>query len=74
MALVLIIIANCHHSIVDKVEDDLQDAAEDGGQGEPQVDLIGSGMGLILLLFCPDKSGQELVSCVDLAHYTKLFI
>ena len=57
-----------HHSVVDKVEDDLQDAAEDGGQGEPQVDLIGSGMGLVFLLFCPNKSVQELVSWVDLTH------
>ena len=63
-----IFIAKCHQSVVDKVEDDLKDAAEDGGQGEPQVHLIGSGMGLIFLLFCPDKSGQEVVSWVDLTH------
>ena len=50
------------HSVVGKVEDALQDAAEDGGQGEPQVDLMGSGMGLVFLLFCPYKSDQELVS------------
>ena len=56
------------HSVVGKVEDALQDAAEDGGQGVPQVDLMGSGMGLVFLLFCPDKSGQEPVSCVDLVH------
>ena len=57
-----------HHSVVDKVEYDLQDATEAGGQGEPQVDLIGSGMGLVFLLFSPDKSGQEVVSWVDLTH------
>ena len=55
-------LTECHHSVVDKVEDDLQDAAEDGGQGEPQVDLIGSGTGVVFLLFCPDKSVQEPVS------------
>ena len=57
-----------HHSVVDKVEDDLQDAAEDGGQGDPQVDLIGVGVRLVFLLLCPGKSGQERMSCIDLAH------
>ena len=45
-----------HQSVVDKVEDDLQDAAEDGGQGDPQVDLTGSAVGQVLLLLCPNES------------------
>ena len=52
----------CNQSVVDKVEDNLQDAAEDGGQGDPQVDIIGVGVGLVFFLLCPGKSDQERMS------------
>ena len=55
-------------SVVDEVEDDLEDAAEAGGQGDPQVDLISSGMGEVFLWLCPEESVQEVVSGVDLVH------
>ena len=42
-----------YHSVVDKVEDDLKDAADAGGHGDPQVDLIGLGMGDVFLRLCP---------------------
>ena len=57
-----------YHSVVDEVEDDLEDAAEAGGQGDPQVDLISSGVGDVFLRFCPEESVQEVVSGVDLVH------
>ena len=55
-------------SVVDEVEDDLEDAAEAGGQGDPQVDLISLGVGDVFLRFCPEESVQEVVSGVDLVH------
>ena len=57
-----------YHSVVDEVEDDLEDAAEAGGQGDPQVDLISLGVGDVFLRFCPEESVQEVVSGVDLVH------
>ena len=57
-----------YHSVVDEVEDDLEDAAEAGCQGDPQVDLISSGVGDVFLRLCPEESGQEVVSRVDLGH------
>ena len=42
-----------YHSVVDKVEEDLEDAAEAGGHGDPQVDLISLGMGDVFLRLCP---------------------
>ena len=51
-----------YHSVVDEVDDDLEDAAEAGGQGDPQVDLISSGVGDVFLRLCPEESGQEVVS------------
>ena len=57
-----------YHSVVDEVEDDLEDAAEAGGQGDPQVDLISSGVGDIFLRLWPKEAVQEVVSRVDLDH------
>ena len=57
-----------YHSVVDEVEDDLEDAAEAGGQGDPQVDLISSGKGDVFLRLCPKEAFQEVVSWVDLDH------
>ena len=58
-----------YQSVVDEVEDNLEDAAEAGGQGDPQVDLISSGVGDVFLwLCCPEESVQEVVSRVDLDH------
>ena len=57
-----------YHSVVDEVEDDLEDAAEAGGQGDPQVDPISLGVGDVFLRFCPEESVQEVVSGVDLVH------
>ena len=42
-----------YHSVVEEVEEDLEDAAEAGGHGDPQVDLIGLGMGDVFLRLCP---------------------
>ena len=44
-----------YHPVVDEVEDDLEDAAKDGGQGDPQVDLISSGVGDVFFRLCPDR-------------------
>ena len=57
-----------YHPVVDEVEDDLEDAAEAGGQGDPQVDLISSGVGDVFLRLCPEESVQEVLSGVDLGH------
>ena len=51
-----------HHPVVDVVEDNLEDAAEAGGQGDPQVDLISSGKGDVFLRLCPKEAFQEVVS------------
>ena len=42
-----------YHSVVDKVEDHLKDAADPSGNGDPQVELISSGMGDVFLRLCP---------------------
>ena len=57
-----------YHPVVDEVDDDLEDAAEAGGQGDPQVDCIGSGVGDVFLRLCPEEAVQEFVSGVDLDH------
>ena len=51
-----------YQSVVDEVQDDLEDAAEAGGQGDPQVDLISSGVGDVFLWLCPKEADQEVVS------------
>ena len=58
-----------YHPVVDEVDDDLEDAAEAGGQGDPQVDLISSGMGDVFLRLCPEEAVQEVVPGVDLDHW-----
>ena len=57
-----------YHPVVDEVDDDLEDAAEAGCQGDPQVDLISSGVGDVFLWLCPEESDQKLLSGVDLDH------
>ena len=57
-----------YHFIVGKVEANLQDAAEAGGQCDPQVDLNRFVVRNVFFVLCPDKSGQEHMSGVDLAH------
>ena len=57
-----------YHPVVDEVEDDLEDAAEAGGQGDPQVDLISSGVGDVFLRLSPKEAIKEVVSGVDLDH------
>ena len=58
-----------YQSVVDEVEANLEDTEEAGGQGDPQVYLISSGMGDVFLqLCCPEESVQEIVSRVDLDH------
>ena len=42
-----------YHSVVDIVEDDLEDAADAGGHGDPQVDLISPDIGDVFLGLCP---------------------
>ena len=39
-------------SVVEKVEDDFEDAAKAGGHSDPQVDLISFGMGDVFLGLC----------------------
>ena len=57
-----------YQSVVDEVEDNLKDAAEAGGQGDPQVDLISSGVGDVFLRLCPEEAVQEFVPQVYLDH------
>ena len=54
--------------IVGKVEANLQDAAQAGCQCDPQVDLVGFVVRDVFSFLRPDKSGQEHMSGVDLAH------
>ena len=60
------LVCNVYHPVVDEVDDDLEGAAEAGGQGDPQVDLISSGDRDFFLRLCPEESDQEVVSGVDL--------
>ena len=57
-----------YQSVVNEVEYNLEDAAEAGGQGDPQVDLISSGVGDVFLRLCPKEADEEVVSGVDLDH------
>ena len=57
-----------YHSVVDKVEDDLKDAADAGGHSKPQVDLISHVIRDFFLGLCSKESLQEFVSGVDLDH------
>ena len=59
---------SAYHFVVEKVEYDLEDAADAGGHSDPQVDLIGIGIGDVFLRLCPQESLQEVVSGVDLDH------
>ena len=64
------IFKNCfYHFIVCKVEANLQDAAQAGDQCDPQVELVGFVVRDVFSFLCPDKSGQEHMSGVDLAHF-----
>ena len=55
-------------SVVNEVEDDLEDAADAGCQGDPQVDCISSGVGGVFLRLCTEEVVEEVVSGVDLDH------
>ena len=66
MTIIILIIV--YHSVVDKVEDDLEDAADTGGHSDPQVDLISLGIGDVFLWLCAQEPLQEVVSGVDLDH------
>ncbi len=57
-----------YQSVVGKIDADLQNAAERGRHCDPHLDLIRFVEGNIFLIFCPDESGQEVVSGIDLAH------
>ena len=54
--------------IVSKVDTSLQDAAQAGGHCDPQVELVGFVVRDIFSFLRPNKSGQEHMSGVDLAH------
>ena len=54
--------------IVGKVEANLQEAAQAGGQCDPKVEAVGFVVGDVFSFLSPDKSGQEHMSGVDLAH------
>ncbi len=56
-----------YHSVVGKVEANLQDAADAGRHCGPKQDLRAFVEGIILFRKCPDKSGQEVMSGVNLA-------
>ena len=55
-------------SVVEKVEGDLQHAADTGHHCNPEVDLSGLDVRLIFIVLCPDKSGQEVMPGINLAH------
>ena len=57
-----------YFSVVDKVEDDLKDAADAGRHSDQKVDLIGLGIGDVFLGLRSQESLQEFVSGVDLNH------
>ena len=58
-----------YHSVENKVEDDLEDAADAGGHSDPQVELVSFSMGNVFLRLCPQEPVQEVVSGVDLDHW-----
>ena len=41
-----------YHSVVGKVEDDLEEAADADSHSDPQVDLISLGIGDVFLRLC----------------------
>ena len=49
----VILVLLFYHSVVDKVEEDLEDAADAGGHSDPQVDLIGLVIRDVFLRLCP---------------------
>ena len=55
-------------SVVDKVEADLQDATDAGRNSDPQLDLRGLVVWYIFSLLRSDKSDQEVMPGIDLAH------
>ena len=55
-------------SVVNEVEDYLEDAADAGCHGDPQVDCISSGVGDVFLRLCIKEVFEEIVSGVDLDH------
>ena len=57
-----------HHFVVGKVEANLQEAAQAGGQCGQQVNLVGFVVRYVFCFPSADKSGQEQMSGVDLAH------
>ena len=57
-----------YQSVVGEVEANLQQTASAGCDSDPHLQLVSFVEGNIFLIFCPDKSGQEVVSGIDLAH------
>ena len=57
-----------YHSVVEEVEAKLQYAAHAGRHSDRQLNLICFVVGYIFFRKCSDKSGQEVVSGIDLAH------
>ena len=56
-------------SVVDKVEADLQDATDAGRDCHPHLDFRRFAEGYIFSVLRSNKSDQEVMSGVDLAHW-----
>ena len=56
-------------SVEDKVEADLQDATDAGRYSDPQLDLRGFVVRYIFSVLRSNKSDQEVMPGVDLAHW-----
>ena len=64
-------IACLYLAVVETIEDDLKDGADDHGYGGGDDEGVGGGEGGLLLLLGPDGAGQQLVPRLYLGIYTE---
>ena len=57
-----------YQSVVEEVEGNLQYTANAGRHSDRHLNFICFVVGHIFFRKCPDKSGQEVMSGIDLAH------
>ena len=58
-------------AVVETIEDDLKDGADDHGDGGRDDEGVGGGEGGLLLLLGPDGAGQQLVPLLDVVICTE---
>ena len=63
-----------YQSVIGEEEANLQYAAYARRHSDRQLNFICFVVGYIFFRKCPDKSGQEVMSGIDLAHWNKILI